>query len=197
MRCGSIFRLEPNETAGWWAVHVNNGRGAKSLVQKKLLELFRHSYDDLTLKITPVVPGTDLVAAVQNGKIDKVTLVRLERPKDRARVQDTGKWIKAGRDANLELQIKGKHFLKSTPIAKYLKGDPNVFDEIVEFEGLKFDQAKVQVELGNGDRRTFNIENPEAGHAYSVDLEDVAEVDGEPEEASLFGALQSVLDDMT
>jgi hypothetical protein len=201
MRCASVLRLEPNETLGWWAVHVNNGRGAKGLVEKKLLEVFRDGYEDLTLKVTPVVRGADLAAAVDQGRIDKVTLVRLERPKDRARVADTGKWVPVGRDADILLEIKGKgeQFLMNNRVTKFLKtGDRKVFDEIIEFEGMHFDKAKVQVTLGNGDRRTFNIEEPDSGHAFSVDLDDDLDVqNGEPTEASLFGSLQKAIDLMT
>jgi hypothetical protein len=84
-------------------------------------------------------------------------------------------------------------------VAKFLKtGDREVFGEIVQFEGMEFDKAKVQVEMPNGDLRTFNIEEPESGHAFSVDIDqDLKLKDGEPTEASLFKALGKSIDLLT
>jgi hypothetical protein len=197
LRCASVFRLEPNEKIGWWAAHVNNGRSAKGLVGRELLELFKGGHDNLTLKITPVVRGSDLQEAVDKDRMDSVTLVRLERPSDRAVVASSGKWLKAGEDARLELRIKPTHRVKKDLVNRFLKGDHAAFGDIVEFEGITFDEAKVQVELADGKHHTFNIEKPEAGHAFSVDLTGIDEVDGVPGPQSLFDGLRGAIDHLT
>jgi hypothetical protein len=64
----------------------------------------------------------------------------------------------------------------------------------VEFEGMTFDQAKVEVVGQNGAGRTFNIEKPDAGHPVTEDMLGLVLLDdGEPDEDSLFSELSRVL----
>jgi hypothetical protein len=76
---------------------------------------------------------------------------------------------------------------------RFLGGESDVFGEIVEFQGLQFDEASVVVQLPHG-QRTFNIESPEAGHAVTQELDGFDEDDqGEPLEDSIFAGLRDAL----
>ena len=74
--------------------------------------------------------------------------------------------------------------------------EEGVFGEITEFEGISFDEAHVQVELENGQHRTFSLHNPEGGHALSQSLDGMLQWDdqGNPIPESLFDALGDVID---
>lgn len=81
-------------------------------------------------------------------------------------------------------------------LARFFGGDKEAFGEIVEFNGLEFDQAKVEVALANGTTRTFNIETPDAGHAFTVDMDQLDFEDGEPTDESVFAELRRAIDEM-
>lgn len=98
VRCGSLFHLPPNDTVGWWAVHINDNRSAKSLIQSKLAELFRSEFDGVMLKIQPSVSAAALSAAIEDDRIANVRLIRLEKPHDRE-LAATDKWVHAGEAA--------------------------------------------------------------------------------------------------
>jgi hypothetical protein len=67
----------------------------------------------------------------------------------------------------------------------------------VEFNGLEFDTAKVEVALTDGTTRTFNIETPDAGHAFTVEMDKLDFEDGEPTDKSIFAELRRAIDEMT
>src|SRR5207253_4373071 len=140
--------------------------------------------------------GSVLEEAVRRDQIAKVRLIKLERPEDRA-VAATDKWIRAGAVGRLELDItargRAERVLPSLIQRFLLGGDKSAFGEIIEFEGIKFDEAKVEVVLEDETRRTFNIEEPDSGHPFTEDLRDLEVEDGEPTERSLFAALQAAL----
>lgn len=197
VRCGCLVRLPPTQTIGFMAVHVNNNRGVKGLLSTELTRRFRYEFDDLILVFTPYVLGAALTEAVDQGRIEKVKLIRLERPTDRAS-EATNKWVRGEQIGRLELDITATgraQRLIPDRLRRYLHGDAEVFGEIVEFHGLQFEQAKVEVVLGDGTRRTFDISAPESGHPFTEELSDLAfERDGTVESTSLFNALARSLD---
>lgn len=87
---------------------------------------------------------------------------------------------------------KVERILSALPL-RFLQGDQRAFGEIVEFEGIHFDEARVEVQLEDGTHRTFNIERPDAGHAFTEDITDLQMEDGEPTDMSLRAALRSAL----
>lgn len=198
LRCASVFRLPAAEKLGWWAVHVNNNRSPKGLIQKELVARFKVLYPDLQLAIAPCVLGAALTEAVNRGQVEKVHLIKWEQPHNRATAA-TDKWVPADEKARLELMIasadRGGKVI-SERVKKFLGGQTAEFGQIVEFNGITFEQAKVEVVLGNGSHRTFNIEKPEAGHPISMDLSGLVLKDGEPTQASLVTALQGSLDEI-
>jgi hypothetical protein len=195
VRCGCLIRLPTAADIGWLASHINNGRHTKGLLEKGIQELFRQQFRDFVLEIKPYVMGSVLQRAVQQGRIDKIRLVKLERPDDRA-LTGAGKWVVAGTTAKAEMILtpRGRlnRILSDLP-QRFLGGDQGVFGEIVQYEGITFDEAKLEVELDDGTHRTFNIERPDAGHAFTEDLRNVVLDDGEPTEASLLAALRQAL----
>ena len=195
LRCGCLFRLPPAQDTGWLAVHVNNRRGIKGLLQKGIADLFRQDFPDLILDITPFVEASILQEAISHDRIDKIKLVKFEQPNDRASAA-TNRWVPASVIGRLELDItpKGKgNRLLSGLLQRFLNGDATAFQEIVEFQGITFEQAKVEVQLADDGKRTFNIEKPEAGHPFTEDLEDLTIENGEPTPASLFEGLRAAL----
>jgi hypothetical protein len=195
VKCVALFQLDPTQSIGWLAVHINSGHGVKGLLAKGLLERFRQQFDDLVLEVTPSVSETALAQAVQQNRVDKVKLVKLERPDDRA-VAATDKWVASTAVGRLELDVTVKGGkIKPDLLRRFLGGDRAALDEIIMFEGITFDEAKVEVDLpGDGGKRTYNIEKPEAGHAMTQDLTDLPTDDkNEPTEEGLFAALKDAL----
>lgn len=196
VRCGVLIQLPQNQTDGWMAVHLNNNRHVKGLLTQRLVYRFHQDFPDLTLRVAPYVLGSVLRAAVDRDKVEKVTLIKLERPSDRANA-DTDKWVRSDLGARVQLGIEARgrqaHVIPNL-LSRFLGGDNNAYGEIVEFGGLTFDEAKVQVRLEDGATRTFNIERPETGHAFTEDLRNLdLQDDGEPTEVSLFAALRAAL----
>jgi len=176
-------------------VHVNDNRSAKGLIEAKITELFRQEFEDVTLKIQPSVPGAAFRAAVDEDRITKVCLTRLERPHDRA-IAATDKWVEAGEAARVELQItggRGKR-ISAKLLKRFVAGDAKArsgaLHDIIEFENMTFEEAKVEAVLADGKRRTFNISAPEAGHAFTVDLTDLDICGFTVRHASLFDSLR-------
>jgi hypothetical protein len=196
VRSAVLMQLPAEEKNGWMAVHNNNNRYVKGLLMQGLIARFRLDFPDLILETAPYVLGSVLREAVDRDRVEKVTLVKLERPSDRSNA-DTDKWVRSDLGARVELGIEARgrkqHVIPGL-LQRFLRGDDLAYGEIVAFEGLTFDEAKVQVRLDNGTIRTFNIERPDAGHAFSEDLRDLDfEDDGEPTEASLFAGLRGAL----
>lgn len=193
LRCGSVFWLDPNETEGWWAVHVNNGRSGQGLISKLLREQFKEKQEGLIMKISPSVPTDALVAAIDAGHLDAVQLIRHITPKDRAE-GSVDRWMDAKGEAKLEVKLTAKdHYLRSDLVAKYLKDkDAKHFGEIVSFSGLSFTEAKVAVTLESGRKRTFNVREPDHGHPLTESII----LDLEPSDADVYKALRSVLQEI-
>jgi hypothetical protein len=196
--CGALLRLPPAGEMGWLAAHINNGRAVKGLMEKGIQARFRSDFPGLVLEIKPFVLGSVLLEAVEHDRIDCVKLIRYDEPSDRA--AGVGKWVGGGTSAKLELSIKPrgqvKRLLSQLPL-QFLHGDPDVFGEIVQFQGMRFNEAKLEVTLGDDTHRTFNIERPEAGHAFTEDLSDLQLEDGEPTPASLRAALGLALSNVS
>ena len=197
IRCGVLLRLPPAQEIGWLAVHTNYGRSAKGLMTVALNKAFREEFPDLGIEIAPYVDEAALMKAIEQDRLNKVKLVRYEEPDDRAAAA-TNKWVEADAIGRLELTISVPEQAKRLMgglLSKFFRDQSSEnFNSIVVFERIRFDEAKVEVQLPNGEKRTFNIEKPEAGHAFSEDLSGLSYDDeGEPTEASLFSALSAIL----
>lgn len=196
----ALLRLPRNGTLGWFCVHINNRRSCKALLTGAIKKRLGGDFRWLMLEVTPAQIGGAFRAAVNDGRIDEVKLVRLERVGGRANAS-TDKWVPGGVDAKLELDITALHGIRLIPtlVQRFLGGDANAFGEILRFEGMTFDAAKVRVELPDGRPRTFNIETPEAGHPITESLEGrlMPGPDGAPTEDSLLAALRSMIDGAT
>jgi hypothetical protein len=192
--CGSLFYLPRGETRGWWAVHINNGRSAKGLLESRMKARFKEDFDSLTLRITPVVNQKALDAAVEQDRVEKLKLRRLKKPSDIAAV---GRWVPAYHKPSIALEIatfgKGAMVLPDK-IKQFLSGDTDALDEIVEFGGLTFEEASVTIILPNGKERTINIQAREGGQAITQEMDNLQEVDGEPTSDSLETELRRSLE---
>lgn len=195
VQCGSLFVLPRNETTGWWVTHVNNGRSVQSLVKTEIVRQFTETFDNYRLKIDPCVSREMLVEALNNDGLLSVSLFKHEQSS--SDVADRGKWARDRAGIKLELGIKAEKGDKLRPnlVKRFLAGEEGSFGQIIEFEGMAFDSAKCQVELPNGDRRTFNIETPDSGHPISQDIYP-KENDGDLVPDSLFGELRRVIEEV-
>jgi len=196
VRCGCLFVLPLIQTMGWMAIHNNSGRGVKSLLAGEIDEEFRKRHDELLLEIKPFVFRAALEAAIDEGRVDHVRLIKFVRPNDAA-FAETHRWVRGNDLGKVELDISPalqNRRLNTAPIRRFLRGNSPLSD-IVTFEGMTFDQAKVEVVLEDGHRRTFNVEKLDLGHPFSVEMDDdlTIGVDGDPTRASLISALRSVL----
>jgi hypothetical protein len=195
VRCGSLFRLPRSQTVGWWAVHVNNNRSAKGLVHAEMLNRFRKNYPDLMLLVQPAVMSSALKAALDDGRLNSIKLIKLDKSSDFANAKE---WVAKDAHAKVELRVsaleQGTRLLTGL-VQKAVKGDEKAYGKVVEFGGLTFDQAKIEVTLENGSQRTFNVQGPQSGHPLPADIEPLLK-DGEPTDESLWDELAKVLEDL-
>jgi hypothetical protein len=192
VRCACLFRLPADAREGSLAIHVNDGRGLKELLEGGLRRRFAARAPGLTLAFTRPVQGNLLQQAVAADRVEKVKLVRLERAGDRG-IAALDKWVPTGSAARIELDVGGR--IEPGLIRRYLKGDSAAFAEIVEFAGMKFDGAKVEVRLPDDTRRLFDLAHPDQGRPVTRELAGLTFDDGgEPTEASLRAELIGVLD---
>jgi hypothetical protein len=192
LKCGCLFRLPRNQTNGWVVFHVNHGRSVKSLVSGEITRRFRQTFTDLVLEINPVVDSAAFEAALEQDQLLSVNLYRHSPPTD---IRGGRKWGRTDSGLKLQLTIqpdRGKRLLPNL-VRKALRGDTRALGEIVEFAGIPYEEAKFEVELPNGTKRSYNIHDLEAGHAMSEDIELEPGEDGYPTDDSLFGQLEGVL----
>jgi hypothetical protein len=151
----------------------------------------------LTLKISPVVNKKALDAAVAQNRVEKLKLRTLKKPSDIAEIDQ---WVPSHHKPAVTLEVatagKGTR-INPTKLKDFLSGNTTALDEIVEFGGMTFEEASVTIILPNGKERTINIQEREGGHAYTQEMDNLTEVEGEPTpdslEAELRKSLQVVL----
>lgn len=72
---------------------------------------------------------------------------------------------------SLSLKGKDKRLLTRLLEAWSHDGHGEAAQQIFVFEGLKFEEAKIEVVLPDGSKRTYILNDPNAGRAMSYDLE--------------------------
>lgn len=195
LKCACLFRLPRNQKHGFLAVHVNHGRSVKSLLDSEITKRFREAFPDLILKINPCVDAAAFEAALDQDQLLSVNLFKHDRSSD---IRDGRKWGRADTGLKLQLSIKAERDKRLLPnlVKRALRGNSGAYGEIVEFAGLPYDEAKFEVQLEDGAKRTYNIHNLEAGHAMSQDIDPEDGADGYPSDASLYSELGRVLTEM-
>ncbi len=195
LRCGCLFRLPAAAQAGALAVYVDNGRGIKELLQQELATRFRARFPALTLAVERHVETAELRTAVDANRVVRLALARNERPGERP-IAATSKWVGAGAAARVTLDVATRADGRIEPalIQRFLAGDGSAFAPIVEFGGITFDEARVEVLLPDETRRQFDLSHPAAGRAVTRALSGI-ELDGngEPTDASLLAALRAAV----
>jgi hypothetical protein len=197
LKLGVVFRLPRDAEIGSLAIHVPHQRGTKGTLHKELRQRFREDFPDAILEIMPFIPKDALEAAIEQDMIDQVKLVAYQQPGDR--FEDAQKWIAKEDLGSIELVLHPKKLRRfKSNLLRGLHADRTAtMAELVVFEGLTFDQAKVRFEVGDSRKRTVNVEKPATGHAFTYDLEDgyglKIDGDGVPTDASLSKALRQVL----
>jgi hypothetical protein len=79
-------------------------------------------------------------------------------------------------------------------VHRYLAGDEAAFAEIGEFDGLRFDEARVEVTLPDATRRVVDIAHPDTARPVTRALPALElDADGEPTGPSLLSGLRAVL----
>jgi len=191
VRCACLFRLPASKREGRLAVHVNDGRGVKELLESGLRSRFAAASPALALELTRFVEGRLLQQAVAAGRVEKVKLIRFERSGDRG-IAALDKWVPAGAPARVELDVGGP--IQPGLIRRYLGGDNAAYADIVEFAGMRFDEAKVEVRLADDTRRLFDLAHPEQGRPVTRELTGLDyDEGGEPTAESLHRELAALL----
>lgn len=196
VRCGCLIRLPASEDMGFLATHVNNGRAVKGLLEKGIQARFREQFDGLVLTIKPFVEGSVYQDALEAGRLLKLKLIRVDRAEDPGE-EGLGKWIEQGTEVKevRTLSARGREaFLRARLPLALLRGDGEAIAQILQFDGQTYDQARLEVELPSGKKRTFTIGDPDAGHAIFEDLRGLRFREGEPTDESIWPALQKVID---
>jgi hypothetical protein len=195
VRCGSLFRLPRNQKHGWWAVHVNNNRAAKGLVQTEMVKRFRRDFPELMLVVRPSVMSAVLRQALDDERLKSIKLVKYDRSSDFAYANQ---WLAQNTRAKIELRVsplaRGGQLVAKLA-RKAIGGDDNAYGKIVSFAGLDFDEARLEVTLENGYERTFRLRGPEGGHPLPADINPKTR-DGEPTDKSVWEQLGRVLTEM-
>jgi hypothetical protein len=207
VRSGALFQFPEGQRLGWLAVHVHGRRGVKGLLASRIIERFRQQFDDLLLFIEPYVSESVLLQAIDDDRIDRVRLIKYKRPNDPA-FAEASKWFRGNQEGAIELVFYARQreqrllpglireFFGSRGEGEQDAYD-DAYDEIIEFQGLRFEEVKVEVVLPNGQRRTFNIETPDSGHPFTLDLPDLPIGDDEdPTREGLIDALRDALQEV-
>ncbi|HEX2096167.1 MAG TPA: hypothetical protein VHF50_02225 [Solirubrobacterales bacterium] len=191
LRSGSLFRLPREEEFGWWACHVNNGRSFKTLVHNRLTERFKQTLpEDLMLKIAPCVNSAALEEAVKKDRLLSASLSKYERSPD---VAEGGEWVRNDTALKLRLHIIPERGKRLDPRLALAAMKSKSLGNIVEFGGINYDTAQFEVELEGGQHRSFKIEAPDSGHAFSALIEPALDGKRVPVDSSLFDELGKVL----
>jgi hypothetical protein len=191
LESGSLFRLPKTHKIGYWALHVNSGRGAKTLIYEEMWERFHERFPDLLLKVQPAIDAEAFKKAVGDGR---VTSVHLAATGPSADIKDGDKWVTGNTGMKLDLVIRAnKGFLRPNLVKNALEGDNEAFGSIVEFGEIKFDRANVEVELKNGDTRHYDVSDLTRGHAMSAVIQPEADKDGRVKPDSVFDELRAIL----
>ena len=200
LRCGALFVLPADQERGWAVLHQNSGRGVKGLLGPELMRRFAQTHDDHMLELNPWVDMQALQQAVDDGAVRDVRLTKLVKPGDVAD-EATERWIPDGEVGKIEVKFyprgRGK-FLDAGPLRALMHSDDKraAGRDIVEFQGIPFDEARVAVVLPGGTERTFYIQrDTPAGHPWALDIDGQVEkdADGNPTDVSLRNALRSAL----
>ncbi|HWE82767.1 MAG TPA: hypothetical protein VG265_14045 [Gaiellaceae bacterium] len=196
VRCGCLFDLPAAATSGQLAVEVNDGRGTKELFDGELSRQFRAQFPGLTLRIERLAEGDVLRDAVESDGIERITLARVDEPGG-TRTGGTGKWVGPAEAARVELSVSvagQRARLVPDLVHRYLAGDEAAFAEIGEFDGLRFDEARVEVTLPDATRRVVDIAHPDTARPVTRALPALElDADGEPTGPSLLSGLRAVL----
>ena len=126
----------------------------------------------------------------------RIDLARNEPPGERP-IAATGKWVGAGAAARVTLGVAvrtAEGRIQPELVQRFLAGDGAAFADIVEFAGITFDEARVEVLLADGARRSFDLTRPASGRPVTRELAAIElDGDGEPTDASLFAALREAV----
>jgi hypothetical protein len=193
--CASLFRLPKNQKYGWWAVHENNGRSVKGLIESEMQKQLQIRHPDLKLVINPWVPSNVLTEALAHNRLESVRLFKYGAAPD---FKDADQWMREEASPQIELRISARERAEKlvSGLAKSAaEGNKEALGKVIEFENLKFDMAKVEVELDNGSSRTFDLVGPPNGHPFAANIEP-QETEGIPDDASLFDELGRVITEM-
>jgi hypothetical protein len=183
--CFAYFRLPPAQRQGWLAVHITDGRGYKTLLERILRTELANRHDDLYLTLEPVVEEQILRSAINDDRIASVRLRRWERPGDRAS-EATSRWLRSDESGSIEVLVKpsrGRKLLGAPMREFWGASDPKardtLLDSLVTFENVKFDEIKIEAQLPNGTRRTYNVRSPGGGHPITIDLDGLENSDSD------------------
>jgi hypothetical protein len=167
----------------------------KSVVAGELIARFRAYSDDFRLQITPAVSSAALEAALDDGRLNSVKLVKLDRSSD---IAEANEWVSGDTHTKIEVKVspmeRGMRLMPDLA-KRAIRGDTNAYGKIIEFRGMGFDHAVLDVTLDGGARRSFDLNAPETGHPFAASISPDMQ-DGEPTPESVWTELGNVLTEM-
>lgn len=170
LRVAAIFHLPRAQSRGYLAIYVPHRHGIKTLLDEFLRQQFGPRGYVLTLN--PIVPQDALRQAIETNGLERITLIKRELAES-DRFADAAQWGDDQVD-RVELSIVSKRGLRlrRDPLSRFLteRNDEDLA-RIVEFDGMRFDDAKVTAKMPSGSNRTFYLDGRETGHAMTFELD--------------------------
>lgn len=166
----ALVRAGRRTRTGTLAVHFNHRAGAKVQVADELEAIIRAA------GLNPNIEAAGTESAIRQGllenRVKEYRFIARRQPHDRF-PDDRIKDQVIGRvETRVFPQRHG--FLRGRWLLEYLKGAKKTkdFDDLVTFDGMQYDEAKVTVKLANGRIRTVNVleADQRIGHALTFDL---------------------------
>lgn len=192
MRAAVLFQLPRRKHVGLMAVHVPHRNSCKGIVDDILMAALRER--GFMLKLAAAVPLAAYAEAVRSGHVEKVTLIKYNAVgsdsfSDAAQWQDLQQAEMVLRFSGKRRRDRHKDINDIKPIKKFLDDrSEESRRQILEFNGIRYDDAKVTVTLPNDARRTFYLEREvEGGHPITMAL------DIKPEDQDELGATSEAL----
>lgn len=174
VQCFALLRADRAATTGFLVLHGNSRRTMRGPMLSYVNKALKSVGDGhIRLGLTPYVDSEAMRRAIEEGEIQRVRLIRYARPESRTTIED--QWFPRGQvgveEFSLSLKGKGKRLLTRLLEAWSHDGHGEAARQIFVFEGLKFEEAKIEVVLPDGSKRTYILNDPDAGRAMSYDLE--------------------------
>lgn len=174
-RVGVLFSLPANRDVGQLLMHVPGNRGIKTGLEGHLRRRVRE-IADVILEIDARVDQSILRSALEVNGLDKVILKKFSPTNADEFERNVGAFGGVEEVGSVELHVnakRGPRHLIPTRVSSFLDDPTNAaWESLVTFEGLKFDDVRVEAKHPVTNRRkVWTIKGPAGGHPVQQDLD--------------------------